>query len=51
MRLQKSFLQVPGEEGKFVRRRIRLGPEFYVVLEGLRAGDILATKELPPRRP
>jgi RND family efflux transporter MFP subunit len=40
------FLPVAGEEGKFLRRRVRLGPasgNFYVVLEGLRAGDTVVT--------
>jgi RND family efflux transporter MFP subunit len=40
------FLPVAGEEGKFLRRRVRLGPasgNSYVVLEGLRAGDTVVT--------
>jgi RND family efflux transporter MFP subunit len=40
------FLPVAGEEGKFLRRRVRLGPasgNFYVVLEGLWAGDTVVT--------
>jgi RND family efflux transporter MFP subunit len=40
------FLPVPGEEGKFLRRRVRLGSasgNFYVVLEGLRADDSIVT--------
>jgi RND family efflux transporter MFP subunit len=40
------FLPVAGEEGKFVRRRVKLGPasgDSYVVLEGLRAGDTVVT--------
>ena len=41
------FLPVAGEEGKFVRRKIRLGPgsgDSFVVLEGLRAGDTVVTE-------
>jgi len=41
------FLPVAGEEGKFVRRRVRLGPgsgDSFVVLEGLRAGDTVVTE-------
>ena len=40
------FLPVAGEEGKFLRRKVRLGPasgDSYVVLEGLRAGDTVVT--------
>jgi RND family efflux transporter MFP subunit len=40
------FLPVAGEEGKFLRRKVRLGAasgNSYVVLEGLRAGDIVVT--------
>jgi RND family efflux transporter MFP subunit len=41
------FLPVAGEEGKFLRRKVKLGPlsgESYVVLEGLRAGDTVVTE-------
>jgi len=41
------FLPVAGEEGKFLRRRVRLGPasgDSFVVLEGLRAGDTVVTE-------
>jgi len=40
------FLPVAGEEGKFLRRKVRLGSasgNSYVVLEGLRAGDTVVT--------
>ena len=40
------FLPVGGEEGKFLRRKVRLGPasgDSYVVLEGLQAGDTVVT--------
>ncbi|MEX2222900.1 MAG: efflux RND transporter periplasmic adaptor subunit [Candidatus Rokuibacteriota bacterium] len=40
------FLPVAGEEGKFLRRKVKLGPasgDSYVVLEGLRAGDTVVT--------
>lgn len=40
------FLPVAGEEGKFLRRKVRLGPasgDSYVVLDGLRAGDSVVT--------
>jgi RND family efflux transporter MFP subunit len=41
------FLPVAGEEGKFLRRKVRLGPasgDSYVVLDGLRAGDTVVTE-------
>jgi multidrug efflux pump subunit AcrA (membrane-fusion protein) len=41
------FLPVAGEEGRFLRRRVRLGTasgDFYVVLEGLREGDTIVTE-------
>jgi RND family efflux transporter MFP subunit len=41
------FLPVAGEEGRFLRRRVRLGTasgESYVVLEGLREGDTIVTE-------
>ncbi|MGH2392753.1 MAG: efflux RND transporter periplasmic adaptor subunit [Candidatus Limnocylindria bacterium] len=41
------FMPVAGEEGKFLRRKIRLGTatsDSYVVLEGLRAGDTVVTE-------
>jgi len=41
------FLPVAGEEGKFLRRKIRLGTasgNSYVVLDGLRAGDTVVTE-------
>lgn len=41
------FLPVAGEEGKFLRRKIRLGVvsgDSYVVLEGLRVGDTVVTE-------
>ena len=40
------FLPVAGDAGTFLRRIVRLGPatgDFYVVLEGLRAGDTVVT--------
>jgi multidrug efflux pump subunit AcrA (membrane-fusion protein) len=40
------FLPVAGEEGKFLRRKVKLGSasgDSYVVLEGLRAGDTVVT--------
>ena len=40
------FLPVAGEEGKFLRRKVRVGiasGDFYIVLEGLRIGDIVVT--------
>jgi multidrug efflux pump subunit AcrA (membrane-fusion protein) len=40
------FLPVAGEEGKFLRRKVRLRPasgDSYVVLEGLQAGDTVVT--------
>jgi RND family efflux transporter MFP subunit len=41
------FLPVPGEQGRFLRRRVRLGSasgDSYVVLEGLREGDTIVTE-------
>ena len=41
------FLPVAGEEGKFLRRKVRLGPaagDSQVVLEGLRPGDTVVTE-------
>jgi multidrug efflux pump subunit AcrA (membrane-fusion protein) len=41
------LLPVAREEGKFVRRRVRLGAgsgDSFVVLEGLRAGDTVVTE-------
>jgi multidrug efflux pump subunit AcrA (membrane-fusion protein) len=40
-------LPVRGEEGRFLRRKVRLGPasrDFYVVLDGLQAGDTVVTE-------
>jgi len=40
------FLPVAGEEGRFLRRKVKLGPaseNSYVVLEGLSAGDTVVT--------
>ena len=40
------FLPVAGEEGRFLRRKVKLGPasgNSYVVLEGLRVGDTVVT--------
>ena len=41
------FLPVAGEEGKFLRRKVRLGAasgDSYVILEGLRAGETVVTE-------
>jgi cobalt-zinc-cadmium efflux system membrane fusion protein len=41
------FIPVAGEEGKFLRRKIRLGmasADSHVVLDGLRAGDTVVTE-------
>lgn len=41
------FMPVAGEEGKFLRRKIRLGPatdDSYVVLGGLRSADTVVTE-------
>jgi RND family efflux transporter MFP subunit len=44
---QVVFVPVPGEEGKFVQRQVRLGPpmgDSYTVLSGLRSGDMVVTE-------
>jgi multidrug efflux pump subunit AcrA (membrane-fusion protein) len=41
------FLPVAGEDGKFLRRKVRLGPvagDSQVVLEGLYAGETVVTE-------
>jgi RND family efflux transporter MFP subunit len=44
---QVVFMPVPGEDGKFIQRQVRLGPpmaDSYTVLSGLRAGDMVVTE-------
>jgi RND family efflux transporter MFP subunit len=44
---QVVFVPVPGEDGKFIQRQVRLGPpmgDSYTVLSGLRAGDMVVTE-------
>jgi RND family efflux transporter MFP subunit len=41
------FIPIAGEEGKFLRRKVRLGAasgDAYAVLDGLRAGDTVVTE-------
>jgi multidrug efflux pump subunit AcrA (membrane-fusion protein) len=41
------FIPVAGEEGKFLRRKVRLGAasgDAYAVVNGLRAGDTVVTE-------
>jgi multidrug efflux pump subunit AcrA (membrane-fusion protein) len=44
---QVVFVPFDGEEGRFARREVRLGPQAgdgYVVLEGLQAGESVVTE-------